>query len=286
MPFETIVIMIPTAAKGTATGFAGMKPPLAAHIAAAVKTALNAKYGIAAKELGASAPAFTTKSWAMSDKLLPYLKASSAGKGSGMSLGTAASNPEAVAATASASKPTLVDTLTNANNLLEQTQAFFNSVSNNIVPLVTGLVGGAAGGGALHWQQSKRQKQEYNGRFEALLNETQLQKKAVETLQDVVTTTQDQINQLAKDMTPAPAEVNQPPETDKLEDIKGIGPVFARRLNEAGIYTFADLANLTPAQIRDIVAADERTFAIEPEDWIRQARELAGDEETPDSGEN
>lgn len=66
--------------------------------------------------------------------------------------------------------------------------------------------------------------------------------------------------------TPEPA-----PARDRLEAIKGIGPVFARRLNEAGIYTYAELAESSPDKLREIVAA-KSWQAVEPEEWIKEAR--------------
>lgn len=60
---------------------------------------------------------------------------------------------------------------------------------------------------------------------------------------------------------------------DQLEDINGIGPVFARRLNEAGIYTFADLTAQSPEKIREIISP-KNWQAIDPEGWIAQARQL------------
>ncbi|MEZ4518422.1 MAG: hypothetical protein R3C44_16910 [Chloroflexota bacterium] len=38
--------------------------------------------------------------------------------------------------------------------------------------------------------------------------------------------------------------------TDNLEQILGIGPTYAQRLNAAGIYTYADLAAQTPDHVR------------------------------------
>ncbi|MBE7552192.1 MAG: DUF4332 domain-containing protein [Anaerolineales bacterium] len=61
---------------------------------------------------------------------------------------------------------------------------------------------------------------------------------------------------------------------DKLEDITGIGVVFARRLNEAGIYTFAQLAEQTPERLREIIKP-ESWQKIEPEKWVAEAREFA-----------
>lgn len=63
-------------------------------------------------------------------------------------------------------------------------------------------------------------------------------------------------------------------EKDDLEDIIGIGPAFARRLNKAGVVTFAELAALSPARIREIIAPAEWQ-KIEPEYWIEQSLKLA-----------
>jgi predicted flap endonuclease-1-like 5' DNA nuclease len=61
---------------------------------------------------------------------------------------------------------------------------------------------------------------------------------------------------------------------DSLEDINGIGIVFAKRLNEVGIYTFAQLAEQTPERLQEIIQP-ESWQKIEPEKWIVEARELA-----------
>ena len=61
---------------------------------------------------------------------------------------------------------------------------------------------------------------------------------------------------------------------DNLVDINGIGIVFAKRLNQAGIYTFAQLAESTPERIKEIINPEEWQ-KIEPESWIAQANELA-----------
>jgi predicted flap endonuclease-1-like 5' DNA nuclease len=61
---------------------------------------------------------------------------------------------------------------------------------------------------------------------------------------------------------------------DRLEDITGIGVVFARRLNEAGIYTFAQLAGQTPERLWKIIKP-ESWQKIEPEKWIAEAGEFA-----------
>lgn len=59
--------------------------------------------------------------------------------------------------------------------------------------------------------------------------------------------------------------------SDPLEDIKGIGPVFANRLNEAGILTFEQLASASPEELARITGVTR----WDPADWILQAAAMA-----------
>jgi predicted flap endonuclease-1-like 5' DNA nuclease len=61
---------------------------------------------------------------------------------------------------------------------------------------------------------------------------------------------------------------------DDLIVIKGIGPVISKKLNDAGIYTFRELAAITPEQLRGIVGDVIQRLANE-DDIINQAKELA-----------
>ena len=66
----------------------------------------------------------------------------------------------------------------------------------------------------------------------------------------------------------------QAPDTaiaDRLQDINGIGQVYAKRLNEAGIRTFADLAAATPQKLTEILKPQEWQ-TLDFDAWIRQAR--------------
>ena len=56
---------------------------------------------------------------------------------------------------------------------------------------------------------------------------------------------------------------------DDLTEIKGIGPVFAERLRQAGITTFADVAKASPDQLREVTHA---TSVANPDEWIEQAQ--------------
>jgi predicted flap endonuclease-1-like 5' DNA nuclease len=61
---------------------------------------------------------------------------------------------------------------------------------------------------------------------------------------------------------------------DNLKVIKGIGPVIERKLNDAGIYTFEQLGNLTASGLRRILGDSIERLSDE-ESLLRQARDLA-----------
>ena len=57
---------------------------------------------------------------------------------------------------------------------------------------------------------------------------------------------------------------------DDLQQIDGIGPTYARRLQEGGILTFADLAAAAPDRVKEISGVRSEGMA---ESWINEARE-------------
>jgi predicted flap endonuclease-1-like 5' DNA nuclease len=59
--------------------------------------------------------------------------------------------------------------------------------------------------------------------------------------------------------------------TGELERIWGIGPIYMERLHQAGVYTFTDLAKLSPMRILDIVAPADSSARPNVESWIEQA---------------
>lgn len=67
--------------------------------------------------------------------------------------------------------------------------------------------------------------------------------------------------------------VETPTAADDFTQISGIGPVFDERLKEAGILTFAQLANLTIAEIAEIVKWSPSR--VERSEIVEQARVLA-----------
>lgn len=62
---------------------------------------------------------------------------------------------------------------------------------------------------------------------------------------------------------------------DDLTQIRGVGATYAGRLYAAGITTYAALAQLTPAEIKAIVAPGRSGNFIDAEAWIAQALSLA-----------
>jgi predicted flap endonuclease-1-like 5' DNA nuclease len=74
-----------------------------------------------------------------------------------------------------------------------------------------------------------------------------------------------------------PVEQSRPNKTNQRRDdlklINGIGPALEKRLNDTGIYTFADLVQLTSEELEARLGNPRRVATA---DLIEQARELAG----------
>jgi predicted flap endonuclease-1-like 5' DNA nuclease len=65
-----------------------------------------------------------------------------------------------------------------------------------------------------------------------------------------------------------------PTDRDRLEKIDGIGDVYEHRLNSAGIWTFAQLAQMNVESIHNLIQAEDWQ-KIEPDKWILEAAERA-----------
>jgi hypothetical protein len=75
-------------------------------------------------------------------------------------------------------------------------------------------------------------------------------------------------------------------EGDDFTRISGIGKVLDRRLHQAGVISYADLAGLSPEEVASLLAD---AVAVSPgrignEDWIGQAAKLAKEADTPQAG--
>ena len=62
---------------------------------------------------------------------------------------------------------------------------------------------------------------------------------------------------------------------ENLQAIKGIGPAFAKRLNEAGIITFEQLSQLKPRELEEILGTLYKRFFSKQEKILAQSREFA-----------
>jgi hypothetical protein len=73
------------------------------------------------------------------------------------------------------------------------------------------------------------------------------------------------------------SKVSEPSRIDDLKLINGIGPGVEKRLNSIGIYTYSQLAALSPADIAASLAnlSGLSTERIIKQDWVGQARRLA-----------
>ncbi|MEP1832724.1 MAG: 30S ribosomal protein S1, partial [Hyphomonas sp.] len=62
-------------------------------------------------------------------------------------------------------------------------------------------------------------------------------------------------------------------DADDLKQIKGVGPAFEKKLNEAGIYHFWQIAALTDAQIATL--EEEVGTSGKGAEWKAQSEDLA-----------
>ncbi len=87
---------------------------------------------------------------------------------------------------------------------------------------------------------------------------------------------------------PAPAKKSPPAakttasesiEADDLKKIEGIGPKISELLNNAGIFTFAQLADTDASKVKEVLAAaGSRYAAHDPTTWPKQAQMAASGE--------
>ncbi len=76
----------------------------------------------------------------------------------------------------------------------------------------------------------------------------------------------------------SPAETGRakdpkPAQQDDLRRIRGIGPVYARRLQEAGVRTFSQLASQSPEALAEVTGVAGGSAVTRA--WIAEARKLA-----------
>lgn len=182
--------------------------------------------------------------------------------------GLLASKGLAVAGTALAQHSGTVQSaatiLTGTAALPDKAVALLHLVTQNALPITAGAVGGGATGVGVMQGQVRRTKKQLaeqmaqTARAQAATADAQLARQQAEA----------QLSQLQSQVAAAP------PTTNPLEQIQGIGPVFARRLYEAGIVTLADLAAQSPEQLRAIISGVRGGKMVNVQTWIDQAQQL------------
>jgi predicted flap endonuclease-1-like 5' DNA nuclease len=90
----------------------------------------------------------------------------------------------------------------------------------------------------------------------------------------------EQIASLEAVKNPARLSAKNVPLTNKdgshnFQAIKGVGPVFAKRLKDAGILTFEQLSRLRTNQLEEILGTLYKRFFSKQETILAQAREFA-----------
>ncbi|MEM8625792.1 MAG: NADH-quinone oxidoreductase subunit E, partial [Pseudomonadota bacterium] len=63
---------------------------------------------------------------------------------------------------------------------------------------------------------------------------------------------------------------------DDLRQLKGVGPKLEGVLHDLGVYTFAQIASWGPEEIAWVDARLNFKGRIERDDWVGQAKALAG----------
>jgi predicted flap endonuclease-1-like 5' DNA nuclease len=105
-----------------------------------------------------------------------------------------------------------------------------------------------------------------------------------ETLTEVLRQHNDELHQLSEQILAKDGELEslrrkfdayQTGHPDELTHLKGIGPVYQRKLRDAGFSSFQQLAAANPAQIRRMLDIKNWQRA-DIEAWVQQAKDWAG----------
>lgn len=80
------------------------------------------------------------------------------------------------------------------------------------------------------------------------------------------------VTPMAVPSVPPAASAQTQASKDNLKSLKGVGATIEKRLNEAGIHTFTDLAQLTPDELQEKLGSTRRVSA---KDLIAEAKKLA-----------
>ncbi len=149
---------------------------------------------------------------------------------------------------------------------------------NPIIAFILGLLVGWLVEWVIDWLYWRKRLQQNQASLKTCQDK---QKDLDSQIKALITENEDLKKQLkqTKPQVPAPiqaAEPIVPPTPDKLQKIKGIGPVIEKKLNEAGVYTFEQLASKNTEYLREVLGAVIERLA--DEDAIIQQAQLLADQ--------
>lgn len=273
---QTVGLVALAAATGGVAGLLVAKGLVAAKGAVAAKTVVAAKGGAAAVAPHITQSGATLLQQAAANSATALQNANNL-LTSVTTNGTAALN----------NATGLINNVTTSGAALShQLTTLFNTLSNNALPLTAGAVGGGAVGVGV----TQRKVNEVQTQLDEKTVQAEVYQTEATRLQEALKVTEAKLNEAqttiaVTPVVPAPAPAPSPaakPVQDQLEEIRGIGPVFARHLNASGIFTFAELAAQTPEQLQKIMAGVRANRMFNPETWIAEARQrVAGIQEKP-----
>jgi predicted flap endonuclease-1-like 5' DNA nuclease len=127
-------------------------------------------------------------------------------------------------------------------------------------------------------------KEVADARVDHLKSAIHAAKRRIAELEEELAEARRMLAAVAKHHAAAQKSTGTPPErlrepdgpADDLKRIAGVGPGIERKLNETGIYHFRQIAMLSEANVTWLDQHLQLRGRIERQDWIVQARELAG----------
>ncbi len=138
--------------------------------------------------------------------------------------------------------------------------------------IIIGLIIGWVVEWIIDWLFWRRRNAASDAEISRMQREFQDSDATIKQLQDRLADSDATISALRQQLAELSAKVSN--KKDRLEMVKGIGAVFAKKLNDAGITTFEQLAQQSPERIREIIQPQEWQ-KVEPEAWIAQAKSFA-----------
>jgi small subunit ribosomal protein S2 len=111
---------------------------------------------------------------------------------------------------------------------------------------------------------------EANGGEVEEVSASEIEALMAESSEEAAPATEAEVEKLVEEKATPKAET----EGDDLTKIVGVGKVYQGKLNDEGFYTYADVANMTEAQIQ--VMEEKYSFKGDFKEAVASAKELAG----------